>query len=170
MYIECTAWSSTCSQNLQFVRVLIHNLYYTGLLFFLAGLRTAELTTSLCIATDDTVRSAVLSPLSSVLKRALYFRQDTEATAHSTVVITSSVFTARHLILTADWSWSYCSLVPLRIPVGQCDGQASTAIKVLIVLRKYPLRITVRDALDHQTYLQDEARCWPEMFIYCQRL
>lgn len=66
----------------------------------------------------------------------------------------------------ADWPWSYCSLSPLRIPVGQCYGQASTAIRVLIVLRKYPLRITVRDARDHQ----DKARCWPVMCIYCQCL
>jgi hypothetical protein len=43
--------------------------------------------TSLCVATDDTVRSAVLSLLSSAFKRALYFGQDAEATAHATVVI-----------------------------------------------------------------------------------
>ena len=42
--------------------------------------------------------------------------------------------------------------------------------KGLIVLGKYPLRIRVRDAHDHQTYLRDEARCWPVMFIYCQCL
>jgi len=149
--------------------VYIHNLYYTAL-FFLTGLRAAELTTSLCIVTDETVRPAVLSLLRSALKRVLYFGQDAEATAHATVVITSSVFRAGHLILMADWPSSYCSLPPLRIPVGQCEGQASTATRVLIVLRKYPLRITVRDAHDHQTYLQDEARCWPAMFIYCQCL
>jgi hypothetical protein len=85
--------------------VCIHNLSYKEPLFFLAELRTAELTTSLCIDTDDTVRSAVISPLSSALKMALYFRQDTESTAHATVVITSSAFTAGQLILMADWSW-----------------------------------------------------------------
>ena len=99
--------------------------------FFLGGLRAAKLTTSLCIATDDTVRFAVFSPISPSLIRALYFGQDAEATAHAAVVITSSVFTTGHFTLMADWLWSYCSLPPLRIPVGQCDGQASTATRDL---------------------------------------
>jgi len=67
--------------------VYIHNLYYTGLFFSVAGLRAAELMTPLFIVTDDSVYSGVLSPLSPSLKRALYFGQDAVAIAHVTVVI-----------------------------------------------------------------------------------
>lgn len=73
--------------------------------FFLAGLLAVELMTSLCIATDDTVRSAMLSHAYFRVKRALRFGQDFDATAHSTTVITSSVFTAEHFILMAYWPW-----------------------------------------------------------------
>jgi hypothetical protein len=55
--------------------------------------------------TDDTARSAVLSPAYFRVKMAFYFGQDAEATAHTTIVITSSVFTAGHFILMAEWPW-----------------------------------------------------------------
>jgi len=67
--------------------VYIHNLYYTGLFFLSRWTADRRADDIVFTATDDSVHSAVLSPLSPSLKRALYFGQDAVAIAHATFVI-----------------------------------------------------------------------------------